>query len=212
MNTYQETIAERKSMANSARRRVNGSKSRKCSLPSDNLTPAQKRKLNGPCVTYAINRPMDWETFKAMPKDLKADHISYIQTRFEVGVATIGQTVFGIAQPTLRAYLANNGIHYDAHHRSSAAKVMALRNWVNEVEEEPVIAAPTTTPECAEPEPDRNPCDATETDNKPSELVFRGISLSLLGEESAVLEAIRLAITGFGRVSVEINIKKEETA
>ena len=42
-----------------------------CSLPSDYLTAAQKRRLNGPVSTYKLDEPMNWESFKAMPEDLQ---------------------------------------------------------------------------------------------------------------------------------------------
>lgn len=131
MNVYQETIAERKAMLSGARHKKGGSKSRKCSLPSDNLTPAQMRKLNGPVVTYAINRPMDWETFKAMPADLQQSHLDYIQNRFGAGLSTIGREVFGMSQATMGNHARRTGLvsNTSGPVRLKEEELSALRAW-----------------------------------------------------------------------------------
>lgn len=50
MNDYQYTFVqdsrEKKNIAHSAAKKVNGSKSKKCTLPGDYLTTAQKKKLS----------------------------------------------------------------------------------------------------------------------------------------------------------------------
>ena len=43
---FQQDVKERKKMKTGAMHRKCGSKSKKCTLPSDYLTPSQKKKLN----------------------------------------------------------------------------------------------------------------------------------------------------------------------
>ena len=58
MNDFDFENMQKKRIAQGARHRVCGSKSRKCSLPSDLLTAAQKRKLNGPVERYDMGKPI----------------------------------------------------------------------------------------------------------------------------------------------------------
>lgn len=70
------TDYEKEQLARCARNRVSGSKSRRCTLPSDNLTPAQRDKLNGEVQTWYLNSPMDFKTFQEMPVDLQQQYFS----------------------------------------------------------------------------------------------------------------------------------------
>lgn len=71
MSLLGEEVKERKQLVYGSRHRVNGSKSKKCSLPSDSLTPSQRKKLDGVVVTVAMNKSMTYEDFKRLPLDLQ---------------------------------------------------------------------------------------------------------------------------------------------
>lgn len=76
MNDFDFDAMQKKRIAQGARHKV-GRRSG-CTLPSDNLTAAEKRKLNGPVVTLKLDEPMSWKDFKALPEDkrrLYAEHI-----------------------------------------------------------------------------------------------------------------------------------------
>ena len=76
MNDFDFDAMQKKRIAQGARHKV-GRRSG-CTLPSDSLTEAQKRKLNGPVVTLKLDEPMTWKDFKALPEDkrrLYAEHI-----------------------------------------------------------------------------------------------------------------------------------------
>ena len=62
-----------------------------CSLPSDYLTAAQKRRLNGPVSTYKLDEPMSWESFKAMPEDLQKKYILGLQENYGANDEMIGK-------------------------------------------------------------------------------------------------------------------------
>ena len=122
-------VKQKKSAARGAYHKKGGSKSKKCSLPSDNLTPAQKRKLNGPVETYAINRPMSYEAFKAMPTDLQQAHLDYIQNRFASGISSVGKYVFGLAPETLKLHAAAHGLTYAKYDKGHRGDTEGLRLW-----------------------------------------------------------------------------------
>lgn len=154
MNDFDYDSMQKKKLCASARKCKNGSKSRKCSLPSDHLTAAQLRAKNGPVQEWDMNDPMDYTTFKAMPEDLQAKYINGLSSRFCVGLATISTELFGMSPPALAHYLRKHGVKVaSAGKRLNRDERMMWEQWLNSdkeeseeaVEEEPV-------PVCAEDE------------------------------------------------------------
>ena len=79
MNDFDYDIVQKKRVARGAFAHVNRKRG-KCRLPSDYLTAAQKREMNGEMKTYNITRPMPWEDFKAMQDDLKREYLRNMQS------------------------------------------------------------------------------------------------------------------------------------
>ena len=73
---FKTTVEERKRVARGARRKINGSKSKKCTLPSDFYSRKEINKMSGPVKRWDLGKPMDWETFKKMPKDLQSEYVA----------------------------------------------------------------------------------------------------------------------------------------
>ena len=76
MNDFDYDALQKKRIAAGARHMKRGSRSKRCSLPSDNLTPAQLKRRNGPVSTYKLDEPMKWDDFKAMPVDLQKKYLT----------------------------------------------------------------------------------------------------------------------------------------
>ena len=76
MNDFDYDVLQKKRIAAGARHMKRGSRSKRCSLPSDNLTPAQLKRRNGPVSTYKLDAPMRWDDFKAMPVDLQKQYLT----------------------------------------------------------------------------------------------------------------------------------------
>ena len=76
MNDFDYDVLQKKRTAAGARHMKRGSRSKRCSLPSDNLTPAQLKRRNGPVSTYKLDAPMKWDDFKAMPVDLQKKYLT----------------------------------------------------------------------------------------------------------------------------------------
>lgn len=112
MNDFDFDVMQKKRIANSAARMKRGSKSKKCSLPSDHLTPAQWKRRNGPVNTYSLNQPMDWGTFKSLPVDIQQSYIDILQSRFNVTTSTISKELFGKTAPVLKNLMEKNGLKY----------------------------------------------------------------------------------------------------
>ena len=139
MTDFEYDVLQKKRIASGASHQKKGSKSRKCSLPHDNLTPAQRRKLDGPVHTYAINRPMCWKEFKALPLDLQQSHLDYIQNRFDIGVNTISALVFGKSRSALRFHCTSVGLDFQAKQGVKLSKEAkeALNRWLSQEEAVP---------------------------------------------------------------------------
>ena len=76
MNDFDYDALQKKRIAAGARHMKRGSRSKRCSLPSDNLTPAQLKRRNGPVSTYKLDAPMGWDDFKSMPVDLQKKYLT----------------------------------------------------------------------------------------------------------------------------------------
>lgn len=135
MNDFDYDVMQKKRVAASARRRVCGSKSRFVSLPSDHLTPAQIKKRSGPCMSYSLNMPMDWETFKSMPKDLQQSYLDGLCSRFGVTAATIGKELFGLCATGMNNYIRKHGLQLPGGSKLSNAEREIWENWLSPVAE-----------------------------------------------------------------------------
>ena len=79
MNDFDYDCMQKKRVARGAFAHIS-SKRGKCRLPSDFLTPAQRREKNGEVKSYNITRPMPWPEFKALPEDLKREFFRNMQS------------------------------------------------------------------------------------------------------------------------------------
>ena len=95
MHDFDYDAMQKKRIARGASHMKRGSKSNKCTLPSDYLTAAQKRRLNGPVSTYKLDEPMNWESFKAMPEDLQKKYILNLQETYQANNNMLGK-MFGV--------------------------------------------------------------------------------------------------------------------
>lgn len=137
MNDYEyafkEDAKEKKAAGRVAFARKGGSKSKRCSLPSDNLTPAQKRALNGEVKTYDLNKPMAWDFFKMMPKDLQEEYIRKIVATFAVSLKGIDQELFGGSGVRFQQFVLRNGLNVPRSRGKKDREVYLaqFRRWIN---------------------------------------------------------------------------------
>lgn len=108
MNDFDYDAMQKKRIARGAAHMKR--KRKGCSLPSDYLTAAQKRRLNGPVSTYKLDEPMSWESFKAMPEDLQKQYILNLQNTYQTNDKMIGK-LFGKSDVTVGEYRKKLGIN-----------------------------------------------------------------------------------------------------
>lgn len=132
---FKTDIKDKKQGLSGARGQKKGSKSKKCTLPSDYLTASQKRKLNGEVKTYKMKEPITWETFKNMPKDYQQSYIAGMCDTYHVTAVQLADMMY-VSSATLLKYIKDHGL-VDTHlpgrgHRMSAAQFDAWNKFLNE--------------------------------------------------------------------------------
>jgi hypothetical protein len=107
---FQQTSKERKELARNAKYKKNGSKSKKCTLPSDYLSKKEINKMSGEPITWNMNHFYSYDVFKSMPSDIQVEYINRICEKYQVGINTISRVMFNLANTTLRMYLDSHGL------------------------------------------------------------------------------------------------------
>lgn len=126
MDDFTYDCLQKKRIGQSAKRRVGLRKG--CTLPSDYLTPGQKKKLNGDVISVNLNKPISYKYFKTLSADMQIMYYNHLVDEFRVFQADIAK-MFGVSDNTLSMYLKKRGL---AIHKQTNKKVDYLRRMENE--------------------------------------------------------------------------------
>lgn len=146
MNDFDYDVKEKKRIAAGARARKCGSKSKRCTLPSDYLTAKQKKGLNGKMKTYNLSGPMSYAEFRNMPKDLQKEYLSKLYLDWCISLTMIAK-MFGCSPETVRQACNNLGIDTAKKYRRASPEHIAFwQDWVggNETTEVKTVESPNT--------------------------------------------------------------------
>lgn len=110
MTEFEYDCYKKKNVAHSAMRRKCGSKSKKCSLPSDNMTPKQWNERCGDVMSYNVGRPIKWAEFTKLPKDLKEEYMNNLIERYSANARTMAD-VFGVSVATVFRVVKNEELN-----------------------------------------------------------------------------------------------------
>ena len=134
MNDFDYDIVQKKRVARGAFAHVNRKRA-KCRLPSDYLTAAQKKEMNGAVKTYNITRPMPLDEFKGMPDDLQREYLRNMQSCG--AAATYLADEMGCCSATIREYGEKLGVPFVRGGRNLDLWQKKLSEWhTSEVVEE----------------------------------------------------------------------------
>ena len=162
MSDFEFDCMKKKQLAGQAKYRKRGSKSKKCSLPSDGMTQKQWKEKCGPVISYNPNKPMIWDDFKKLPTHIQAEYITNLQQKFGVTAVDLGK-MFGVQALTVRKHAdANNlGVEFPRGHALSAAKKAEWEKFVcPEQEESQAFVEPDDGGDWPVEEPTDNPAPA----------------------------------------------------
>ena len=129
MNDFDYDVMQKKRIARGAAARKIGSKSRKCTLPSDYLTAAQKKARNGKMSTYNLNRPMSFAEFRAMPEDLQHEYATKLRDKYHASLAVVA-TMFGVAPETVRTAFNLCGVNTSVKMIMSREQAARWNEWL----------------------------------------------------------------------------------
>lgn len=153
MHDFDYDVLEKKRIARSARNRINGSRSTYVSLPSDHLTAAEKKNLNGECKVYSLDRVIPWHEFKRLPMDIQKKYLEFLRDKFDISSGYVGE-MFGIRPSSFTNWLAEHemkGLFPKNVNRQNGDVFRAW--WQGPSEEQPVVEEkPVKKPEPRKPE------------------------------------------------------------
>ena len=127
-------------------------------------------------MSYAMNLPMDWSTFKSMPLDLQQSYLDGLHSRFGVGAATISRDLFERSNSGLSQYMKAKGLKPIGTKGTQLTNETRplWENWLNppvEVKTETVVE------------------DAPVTEDEPGEKIDAEAELKALEEQIAAILA-----------------------
>ena len=107
--TFIETVRERKATARGAYHHRTGSRTKTCRLMSDQLTPAQLKRRNGPVSTYTMNAPHTWEELKTWSPQLRKEYMTALLDKYDPTNVELGE-MLGISKHYVTAIVSECGI------------------------------------------------------------------------------------------------------
>lgn len=190
MNDFDYDIVQKKRVARGAFAHVNRKRG-KCRLPSDYLTAAQKKAMNGAVKTYNITRPMPLDEFKGMPDDLQREYLRNMQSCG--GAATYLADEMGCCSATIRGYGEKLGVPFVRGGRNLDLWQKKLLEWhTGKVAEE----APEKQSDGPTPVRSGEPLHV-----RSAELLHA--RLTIRGDRESVLQKLRLLMPDECEVTVE---------
>ena len=129
MNDFDYDALQKKRIAAGARHMKRGSRSKRCSLPSDNLTPAQLKRRNGPVSTYKLDAPMMWDDFKAMPVDLQKKYLTNLVETYGATNEMLGDMFYVHPTHVGAVKKALGVVSHNPRHLSKEKKTIRDQMW-----------------------------------------------------------------------------------
>lgn len=208
--TFNITNRDRAIIKNSAKYKKNGSRSRGCTFPSDYLTPAQKRKLNGGIITMNMNKPMDYRSLVTCPEDLQKEYLHGLVTRFNATNRALGE-MLGVSAPTVNRLKHKLGIEEaeDFRRRMSHKQTEMFKAWLNASDTEET--APEMDQEIST-EPEEIPRDVRHAPVTSTVPEITAGSLTLTGVPMLILDRIHWLFSSCeGEYTIRLTWTKKET-
>lgn len=205
MNDFDYDCMQKKRIASGAVHRKRGSKSKKCTLPSDYLTKKELKAMNGEVKSYNIHERMDWKKFKELDEDVAKAHINWLIETFGCNGAALAESL-GVSKSCMFTWLKEHDM------KLGYRRFMGSKEWLTFLGKMPVVE-----PEVVE--------EATEAVIVPAKVVgpvlgeekaenhpvrFFGGRLVLAGPKAAVLEELFKALPDNVFVKVEYSPERND--
>lgn len=142
--TLVQTNKERTVAARGIYGKKTGSKTKYCGLPSDHLTEAEKRKLNGPVNTYDMSIPHTYKELMGWPFDIRGEYLAKLMTMSPTNAQL--ETMLQTSHSSTHRLLSLYGLVKHSkgpRPKANAAQVRAWKQFLNST------AAPEPEPAAA---------------------------------------------------------------
>ena len=132
MTDFDYDVLQKKRIAQQAKYRKRGSKSKKCPLNSDKLTRKQWERKNGEVVSLNVRQPMGWKDFKALPGHMQETYLKSLRDEYGASGTDLA-VMFGVSPQTVRNYIQNNQFDIQLQRGGShtAEHIRAWSDFVN---------------------------------------------------------------------------------
>ena len=218
MNDFDFDVMTKKRIARGAAARKCGSKSRRCTLPSDYLTDAQKKARNGKMSTYNLSKPMTYEQFKLMPRDLQREYLLKLRNDMHASARVIAQ-MFGCSYETVRVVIRDLGINTGGKKiYMNLDQLMRWNNWLSgDAANTPVAVTEPETETEAEAETISTAAEETEDASAPVNndasteeikcAALLGGKLNLRGTASEILSRLAIVFDAESDAQMFVSVK-----
>ena len=133
MDDFTYDCLQRKRLAQQAKYRKCGSKSRKCPLSTDHMTTKQWRERCGNIVSINMNGPVSWNSFKELSKQTQEEYIRGLIETYGANATSLA-TMFNVKPLTVRRYIAARELNvaFQVGRSMNAAQKLAWENFLND--------------------------------------------------------------------------------
>lgn len=130
MNDFDYDIVQKKRIARGATKKKNGSKSKRCSLPSDSLSAAERKKLNGELKVYDWSKPITWKEFKKYPYDIQEECLRYFRDKWGCSPGMFAKMT-GVVTSTLFTHFDKHGLKGILNQLPTKEERSVFSEWLN---------------------------------------------------------------------------------
>lgn len=106
---FKDDVREKKMIANQARYRKRGSRSKKCTLSTDRMTHKQWLERCGETVTYNFNKPIAWQEFCKLPIHIQKEYLLNLIQQYSTTASDLAK-MFGITPQTVTKHCSADEI------------------------------------------------------------------------------------------------------
>lgn len=128
---YYSDIREKKKTATGAYHVKRGSKTKKCTLPSDYLSRKEIEKMNSECTTVKLNEPMTWNEFIHLSKNLQENYLNHLIVNRGASISSISADLFGMAKNSLAKYIREHNLNVDPASRRSKKDIQMWEKFLH---------------------------------------------------------------------------------
>lgn len=208
MTEFDYDVKSRKALVPSARRRKNGVKSKKCTLPSEYLTKKERTALNGELTSINTNKVYSYKEFMDFPESLQAEYVRSLKERFDVTPNMLAK-LMGCSGSTTARLMKSLGYNLSGHNsRSTPVQRLEFANFIkagrnDQIEQavEKVVAPPVEVIPTQE---------FTELKASPAFAAPLSATLCYSGKVRDVCEALCYALGADSCGDFEITFKREQ--